>query len=157
MSHKEKLPKTRVRKHEILCMKNNNTNNKLKSKLEVVVEEEVKMASLAMQVKARLRSVDMPLTMQERAIYLTRSFLNTLSLNSTRLNPSQLAFALKKEFDTRYGAAWHCIVGKSYGSYVTHSTGGFLYFSFDSHFILLFKTQVHVVVPPPPKSSSLNQ
>ncbi|MBA0580928.1 hypothetical protein Gorai_023126, partial [Gossypium raimondii] len=38
------------------------------------------------------------------------------------------------EFDSTYGPAWHCIVGTSFGSYVTHSLGGFLYFSIDKTF-----------------------
>uniref|UniRef100_A0A7N2R1B0 Dynein light chain n=1 Tax=Quercus lobata TaxID=97700 RepID=A0A7N2R1B0_QUELO len=46
------------------------------------------------------------------------------------------------EFDSSYGPAWHCIVGTSFGSYVTHSIGGFLYFSIDKVYILLFKTAV---------------
>ncbi|CAN6454226.1 unnamed protein product [Victoria cruziana] len=53
-----------------------------------------------------------------------------------------LAFSLKKEFDKVYGPAWHCIVGTSFGSFVTHSVGGFLYFSLDKLYILLFKTSV---------------
>lgn len=47
-----------------------------------------------------------------------------------------------QEFDSSYGPAWHCIVGTSFGSYVTHSVGGFLYFSIDKVYILLFKTAV---------------
>lgn len=47
-----------------------------------------------------------------------------------------------QEFDSSYGPAWHCIVGTSFGSYVTHSLGGFLYFSIDKVYILLFKTAV---------------
>ncbi|KAG6765960.1 hypothetical protein POTOM_030023 [Populus tomentosa] len=47
-----------------------------------------------------------------------------------------------EEFDAAYGPAWHCIVGTSFGSYVTHSTGGFLYFSIDKVYILLFRTAV---------------
>ncbi|RWR75048.1 dynein light chain LC6, flagellar outer arm isoform X1 [Cinnamomum micranthum f. kanehirae] len=47
-----------------------------------------------------------------------------------------------QEFDTMCGPAWHCIVGTSFGSYVTHSLGGFLYFSIDKIYILLFKTAV---------------
>ncbi|XP_054795390.1 uncharacterized protein LOC129320249 isoform X2 [Prosopis cineraria] len=54
-----------------------------------------------------------------------------------------LALALKKEFDGAYGPAWHCIVGTSFGSFVTHSVGGFLYFSMDQKlYVLLFKTTV---------------
>lgn len=45
-----------------------------------------------------------------------------------------------------YGPAWHCIVGKSFGSFVTHSSGGFVYFSIDKLSFLLFKTEVRPVV-----------
>lgn len=51
-------------------------------------------------------------------------------------------FLFFQEFDSAYGPAWHCIVGTSFGSYVTHSLGGFLYFSIDKVYILLFKTAV---------------
>lgn len=48
-----------------------------------------------------------------------------------------------QEFDGVYGPAWHCIVGKSFGSFVTHSVGGFMYFSMAHKlYILLFKTTV---------------
>lgn len=48
-----------------------------------------------------------------------------------------------QEFDGVYGPAWHCIVGTSFGSFVTHSVGGFMYFSMDQKlYILLFKTAV---------------
>lgn len=55
------------------------------------------------------------------------------------LDANPLSF---QEFDSTYGPAWHCIVGTSFGSYVTHSLGGFLYFSIDKVYILLFKTAV---------------
>lgn len=47
-----------------------------------------------------------------------------------------------QEFDKVYGPAWHCIVGSNFGSFVTHATGGFLYFSMEKLYILLFKTKV---------------
>jgi dynein light chain LC8-type len=56
---------------------------------------------------------------------------------------------LFQEFDAMYGIAWHCIVGKSYGSFVTHSSGGFVYFSVDN-LSFLFKTEVQPVKRPPP-------
>lgn len=51
-----------------------------------------------------------------------------------------------QEFDALYGPAWHCIVGKSFGSFVTHASGGFVYFSIDKLSFLLFKTEVRPVV-----------
>lgn len=47
-----------------------------------------------------------------------------------------------QDFDSAYGPAWHCIVGTSFGSYVTHSIGGFIYFQIDKVYVLLFKTAV---------------
>lgn len=47
-----------------------------------------------------------------------------------------------QEFDKVHGPAWHCIVGSSFGSFVTHSTGCFLYFSMEKLYILLFRTKI---------------
>ncbi|KAJ0591649.1 putative dynein ATPase [Helianthus annuus] len=51
-----------------------------------------------------------------------------------------------REFDKVYGPAWHCIVGSSFGSFVTHATGCFLYFSMEKLYILVFKTKVQKTV-----------
>lgn len=42
----------------------------------------------------------------------------------------QAAF-IKKELDKRYGPTWHCVVGRNFGSYVTHETKHFIYFYLD--------------------------
>ncbi|PQQ20799.1 dynein light chain 1 cytoplasmic [Prunus yedoensis var. nudiflora] len=87
----------------------------------------------------RVRASDMPTPLQNRAFRSARDHLDSMP---GKLDSKRLALALKKEFDSSYGPAWHCIVGTSFGSYVTHSTGGFLYFSIDKVYILLFKTAV---------------
>ena len=33
-----------------------------------------------------------------------------------------IAAQIKKEFDKRHGPTWHVVVGKNFGSYVTHCT-----------------------------------
>ncbi|KAF8411157.1 hypothetical protein HHK36_003700 [Tetracentron sinense] len=128
---------------------------------------ELKLAAIAISLNIRLRSADMPNNMQERALRYTRSLIDTAPDNPP--NPSHLARALKKarvslslhisvdinylllqEFDSSYGPAWHCVVGTSFGSFVTHSLGGFVYFSIDSLSFLLFKTEVRLVLEPPP-------
>ena len=38
---------------------------------------------------------------------------------------------LKKEFDKKYNPTWHCVVGRNFGSYVTHETKHFIYFYLD--------------------------
>uniref|UniRef100_A0A8C3N611 Dynein light chain n=1 Tax=Geospiza parvula TaxID=87175 RepID=A0A8C3N611_GEOPR len=45
-----------------------------------------------------------------------------------------------KEFDKKYNPTWHCIVGRNFGSYVTHETKHFIYFYLGQVAILLFKS-----------------
>ncbi|OVA14252.1 Dynein light chain [Macleaya cordata] len=119
--------------------------------------ELMKLAAVAVDLNVRIRSANMPVAMQEKAFRYTRSLLllgdgddhNCIKLTAPKSkspNPSQIALAIKKEFDASYGVAWHCIVGKSFGSFVTHSPGGFLYFSVDNLSFLLFKTEVRPVL-----------
>ncbi|CAI0380960.1 unnamed protein product [Linum tenue] len=105
----------------------------------------------------------MPGTMQERAFRSTRAFLDA-NCHDKRPNPTRLAMCLKKvreevsktkllrdqEFDGAYGLAWHCIAGKSFGSFVTHANGGFVYFSVDNLCFPLFKTEVRPLIKPKP-------
>ncbi|KAL5569912.1 hypothetical protein UlMin_026487 [Ulmus minor] len=105
---------------------------------------EVNLPALAVDLKIRLRSADMAPAMQERAFRCTRALLDA-NPDEKKHNASRLAMSLKKEFDGIYGPAWHCIVGKSFGSFVTHSSGGFVYFSVEKLSFLLFKTQVRPV------------
>ncbi|XP_010272474.1 PREDICTED: dynein light chain 1, cytoplasmic-like [Nelumbo nucifera] len=105
---------------------------------------QLKLAAIAISLNIRLRSADMPANMQERAFRYTKSLVDAAP--NSRPNPTHIARALKKEFDSSYGLAWHCVVGTSFGSFVTHSPGGFVYFSHGSLSILLFKTEVRPVM-----------
>ncbi|CAN7034676.1 unnamed protein product [Brassica rapa subsp. trilocularis] len=91
------------------------------------------------EFNVRVRASDMPLSVQNRAFSLSRELLDA---TPGKADNKRLALALKKDFDSAYGLAWHCIVGTSFGSYVTHSVGGFLYFQIDKVYVLLFKTAV---------------
>jgi len=51
-----------------------------------------------------------------------------------------LLAVIKKEFDKKHGPTWHAIVGRSFGSYVTHETKHFIYFYLGQVAILLFKS-----------------
>jgi dynein light chain LC8-type len=46
------------------------------------------------------------------------------------IEKDQAAF-IKKEFDRRFGPTWHCVVGRNFGSYVTHESKNFIYFYLD--------------------------
>ncbi|KAF4376102.1 hypothetical protein CsatB_017835 [Cannabis sativa] len=102
-------------------------------------ETHVELAAVFASNGVKVVSADMPPFMQIHAVEFARKAHDSLEKFTSRT----LASALKKEFDGVYGPAWHCIVGSSFGSFVTHSVGGFLYFSMDQKlYILLFKTAV---------------
>ncbi|QLL30735.1 hypothetical protein HG536_0A05500 [Torulaspora globosa] len=51
-----------------------------------------------------------------------------------------IAGSIKKQLDVKYGSTWHVIVGKNFGSYVTHEKGYFMYFYIGPLAFLVFKT-----------------
>ncbi|KAL0318346.1 UNVERIFIED_CONTAM: Dynein light chain, cytoplasmic [Sesamum angustifolium] len=100
---------------------------------------QVELADFFSCTGVKVVAVDMPPFMQIHAVDCARKAHDSLE----KFTSKTLAFTLKKEFDGVYGPAWHCIVGTSFGSFVTHSVGGFMYFSMDHKlYILLFKTTV---------------
>ncbi|XP_068651657.1 uncharacterized protein [Aristolochia californica] len=99
---------------------------------------ETNVHSVAAFLQVKVMAADMPDFMQVHAFRCARCTYDSPEKSSHK----HMAYNIKKEFDRVYGRAWHCIVGSSFGSYVTHSTGCFLYFSMEKIFILVFKTRV---------------
>ena len=48
--------------------------------------------------------------------------------------------AVKKKFDAQWGPHWHVIIGKNFGSFVTHETERFLYFYVGDKAVMVFKS-----------------
>ncbi|KAL9060099.1 MAG: hypothetical protein Q9206_001173 [Seirophora lacunosa] len=84
---------------------------------------------------AQVKSVDMTEEMQQQAIEVASDAMEKFTIEK------DIAQCIKKEFDSRAGATWHCIVGRNFGSFVTHETKHFIYFYLGHCAILLFKTQ----------------
>lgn len=68
--------------------------------------------------------------------YLARCYVR----RSDTLNACFFIADIKKEFDKKYGPTFHCIVGRNFGSYVTHEAKHFIYFYLGQVAILLFKS-----------------
>ena len=66
--------------------------------------------------------------------------LFSILLLSPLPNRKDVAAYIKKEFDKKYNPTWHCIVGRNFGSYVTHETKNFIYFYLGQVAVLLFKS-----------------
>ncbi|KAJ5788651.1 hypothetical protein N7457_003641 [Penicillium paradoxum] len=86
-------------------------------------------------MEAQIKSVDMTEEMQQEAIALAIEATEKFRVEK------DIAQYIKKEFDSRKGATWHCVVGRNFGSFVTHETKHFIYFYIGHCAILLFKTQ----------------
>nr|XP_010904915.2 dynein light chain 2, cytoplasmic [Elaeis guineensis] len=88
-----------------------------------------------MERQAVIGEADMLETMQQDALRLAGKALDEFDAT----NSTQIAHFIKKEFDRSYGPGWQCIVGTDFGSFVTHHSGCFIYFSIGSLAILLFR------------------
>ncbi|XXG59620.1 hypothetical protein AAC387_Pa04g1672 [Persea americana] len=82
--------------------------------------------------KAVIGETDTLQTMQQDALSLAAKALDAFDV-------TEIARLIKKEFDRVYGPGWQCIVGRDFGSFVTHCYGCFIYFCVGSPSILLFR------------------
>ncbi|VDL49917.1 unnamed protein product [Hymenolepis diminuta] len=84
--------------------------------------------------KAVVKNADMTEEMQQRAVDCAREAMDKFNIEK------DIAAHIKKEFDRHYNPTWHCIVGRNFGSYVTHETKHFIYFYMGQVAVLLFKS-----------------
>lgn len=64
--------------------------------------------------KAIIKNVDMSEEMQQASVDIASEALNKFSVEK------DIAAHVKRTMDSRFGPTWHAVVGKNYGSYVTH-------------------------------------
>jgi len=64
--------------------------------------------------RAIIKNVDMTEEMQQESVDIATAALEKYNIEK------DIAAQIKKEFDRRHGATWHVVVGKNFGSYVTH-------------------------------------
>merc|ERR1712014_171553 len=71
--------------------------------------------------KATIKSSDMPEELQQFAVDTCIEALDKETVEK------DIAAHVKKTFDTKQGPTWHVVVGKNFGSFVTHETKTFMY------------------------------
>ncbi|KAH9953640.1 dynein light chain type 1-domain-containing protein [Russula dissimulans] len=84
--------------------------------------------------KAIIKNVDMSDELQQECVDVATAALEKYNIEK------DIAAHIKKEFDKRHGPTWHVVVGKNFGSYVTHETKHFIYFYVGSHAFLIWKS-----------------
>ncbi len=66
--------------------------------------------------KAVIKNADMTEEMQQDAVDVATQAMEKYNVEK------DIAAFIKREFDKKYNPTWHCIVGRNFGSYVTHET-----------------------------------
>lgn len=66
--------------------------------------------------KAVIKNADMEENMQREAVDIAAQALDKFNIEK------DIAAHIKKEFDKKYNPTWHCVVGRNFGSYVTHES-----------------------------------
>ncbi|KAL4260250.1 Dynein light chain [Pleurotus pulmonarius] len=84
--------------------------------------------------KAIIKNVDMSEEMQQESVDIASAALEKYNIEK------DIAAYIKKEFDRKHTPTWHVVVGKNFGSYVTHETKHFIYFYVGSLAILIWKS-----------------
>ena len=72
--------------------------------------------------KVIIKNVDMTEEMQQATVDISIAALEKFSVEK------DIASHIKREHDTKHGPTWHVVVGKNFGSYVTHGRSSFLKF-----------------------------
>ncbi|KAK8366851.1 hypothetical protein V6Z12_A02G146100 [Gossypium hirsutum] len=85
--------------------------------------------------KALVDDSDMPLKMQIEAMSFASQALDLYDV----FDCISIAGYIKKEFDSKYGNGWQCVVGSNFGCFFTHSKGTFIYFTLERLKFLIFK------------------
>ncbi|KAJ1730287.1 Dynein light chain [Coemansia biformis] len=88
----------------------------------------------AKSAQPSIKSADMSEEMQDAILEIAKEAYEKSEVEK------DIAAYIKRECDKRFGSPWHVIVGRSFGSYVTHEVGHFIYF-YNKHLAhLVFKS-----------------
>ena len=84
--------------------------------------------------KVVVKNADMKEDMQQDAVDLASEAMEKFNVEK------DIAAYVKKEMDKKFPGTWHVIVGRNFGSYVTHETKHFIYFYAGQVAFLVFKS-----------------
>ena len=98
----------------------------------------VKLPDLEQVPEPRIEFGDMDTKTRETALLLGKIAYLAKERGDV-VNWTDCAQLIKEEFDKQIGATWHCIVGTSFGTFITHQAKTCMFFSVGHMKVLLFK------------------
>nr|XP_046914036.1 uncharacterized protein LOC124494810 [Dermatophagoides farinae] len=85
-------------------------------------------------LELKIQAADMPASIQKSAMQSTIHALRTYTTEK------HIAESIKQNFDQLYEPTWHCIVGRNWGSCVTHTKSNYIRMLYKDLTILLYKS-----------------
>ncbi|XP_035222806.1 uncharacterized protein LOC118195581 [Stegodyphus dumicola] len=82
----------------------------------------------------KIQASDMPMEMQRAALNAASQAIRIYSTEK------HIAESIKQDFDQLYHPTWHCIVGRNWGSCVTHSKQCYIRLSYKDMTIMLYRS-----------------
>ena len=101
---------------------------------EMEAEQQRQSQPIVDKSKIAIKNCDMKDDMKKFATDCAAEALEKFSIEK------DVAAHIKRAFDVKFHPTWHCVVGRNFGSYVTHEVGHFIYFYLGQVAILLFKS-----------------
>ena len=81
-----------------------------------------------------VKQVDMDDDLKQIVLETTMSYMDQC------YSDQEIASRLKAKFDEEYEPSWQCIVGRHFGSVVTHELQNYIYFYVGQTAVMLFKS-----------------
>lgn len=95
----------------------------------------------SMKEKVSVYAEDMTDDMMNKAIAVASAAFKNTSNREYGGPYKDTASYIRQQFEKLYGPSWNCVVGRHFGSYVTHEIKTYIYFSVKAHVsVLLWKT-----------------
>lgn len=66
---------------------------------------------------------------------------NTNANNNTNMGTvtDEMVKKIKNHMDSKWSPTWHVVIGRNFGSLVTHETKSFIYFYYENQAVMMFK------------------
>ncbi|XP_022255188.1 dynein light chain LC6, flagellar outer arm-like, partial [Limulus polyphemus] len=82
----------------------------------------------------KIQAADMPADMQRKALARATQAIKVYTTEKL------IAESIKQDFDSLYNPTWHCIVGRNWGSCVTHSKQCYIRLAYRDMTVLLYRS-----------------
>ena len=83
--------------------------------------------------------IDMPDDMLKDAIDTVIQEFTSIEMDDFETKGINITKRIKEHMDEKWSPSWHVVIGRNFGSMVTHETRSFLYFYYNNKAVMMYK------------------